>query len=281
MKRFIHSNNGTLVDKSVVLENYHSGSYVIDYVAAEDAIFIGSELPFNSIYTDVSVANDKPSVANVAYWDGSDWRDAVEVIDETVTNGATYSVSGNLTWVPDRNYSWAGDDTVDTSGNETITGLGNVTIYNLYWIKITYSNDFNALTDIDWLGQKFCNTNDVIGEYVLFANTSFMSSYETGKTDWAKEIVLASRILTDDIINKGSIISGDQLLVRRKLRDVCVSKVDEIIFKNLGDDYKDDYTRAANEYKTRISRNNYGADKNRNGMVDPSEQGVQTGVLFR
>ena len=281
MNKIIFSDNGTLIDHSANIEDYFSSATVIDYTKDEDYIFVGSELPFNSIYVDVSVPNDIASAIKVEYWETSRWRSMVEVIDETMTSGKSLSQSGHITWVPDRLYGWGKDDTVTSSGTEEVTGLGDVTIYDLYWIRLSFSETITATTALKWAGQTFCSSDDVEGEYRLFANTTFKTNYEASKTSWDKEIVLASRLLVDDIISKGSIISGNQLLKRRLLRDACVSKVAELVFKNLGDDYKDDYERAQKEYSARLTRNNYGADLNNDAIVDPNEKGVQTGVLYR
>ena len=119
------------------------------------------------------------------------------------------------------------------------------------------------------------------GEYRLFGRSGFITAYETGKTDWEKEIVLATRLVIEVLIDKGSIMSGDQLLDRRKMRDATVSKTAEIIFTNLGDDYEDDRVKARNEFKSRMNKKNYKADLNANARLDENEKGVVTGVLFR
>lgn len=277
MRRFFHSDNGTLEDKSTSLENYHASTEIIDIVSAQDAIYIGSEFPFNSLFFDVSVANDQATTPTVQYWDGGFWRNMVEVIDET--NG--FFQSGYMTWVTDKSHNWAKEDTVYTSGTEQITGLGNITVYDLHWIKITFSADMNALTALNWVGAKFCSDADLEGEYTLFSKSGFKSAYETGKTSWEREIILASRLVIEKLIDKKSIFSGDQLLERRKLRDACVSKAAEIIFNNLGDDYEDDRKKANVEYNKRMNKVNYKADLNANARIDEHELGVTVGGIYR
>lgn len=277
MKRFIHSDNGTLKDYSTELKNYHSGSAVIDYTVTADAIYIGSELPFNSLFFDISVANDQAATPTVQYWDGGNWRSMVEVIDET--NGLFNS--GHITWTTNKSHNWANEDTVYPSGTEQITGLGNVTIYNLYWLKITFNVTLKATTALNWIGPKFCDDNDVTGEFTLFSKSGFLTAYESGKTSWEREIILASNLIIEKLIDKDIIISGDQLLERSKLRDACVSKVAELIFNNLGDDYEDDRKKARAEYDERMNKKNFRADINQNARIDEQEMGVMVGGLYR
>jgi len=271
MKRFFHKDNTLLKDYSTQLENYHANSAVIDYVLTEDALYVGAELPFNSLFFDVKTANDQAANITIQYWDGSAWRDTVETIDES---NKLFN-SGHITWTTSKSYNWAKDDT------ERVTDLTSITVYDLYWLKITFSATLNPLTELNWIGSKFCDTNDLAGEYSLFSKTNFISAYETGKTDWGKEIVLASRLLIEDLIDRNAIQSGEQLLERRKLKDVCVSKTAEIIFKNLGDDYDDDRKKAKQEYESRLNKKNFSVDLNQNARLDTREKGMVTGGLFR
>jgi len=282
MKRFLFADDGTLTDKTPEVEDYHSGSAVVDVTSSEDAIYIGSRLPFNSLFFDLNVVNTEASVMTVSLWSGNSWEEVAETIDETALAGACLGASGYVTWVPKKTESWVMEDTVGSTGNESVDGLGSVEIYDLYWLKLTFSADLTALTEIGWLGPKFCTDADLVGEYTLFGNSTFRANYESGKTDWEKEIILASRLMISDIENKGEIISGDQLLQRRKLLDACVSQTAMVIFKNLGDDYKDDALRAGKEYYARLNKNNYGADKNNNARLDVGEaKGVSTGVFYK
>ena len=281
MKKFIFSDNATLNDYSAKVENYHANNVTIDYTLSQDYLFIGSELPFNSLFFDLSTANTTSANVVIEYWTGTAWLAMVEILDETSLSGASFGQSGHMTWSPDRYDSWSAEDTVNSNGVERITGLGNVTVYDLYWIRVSFSATLDVGTAVNWIGPKFCTSADVESEFKLLSKTAFKSAYESGKTEWEEEIVTASRLIVEDLIDQGSIFSGDQLLERRKLKDVCVSRVAQVVFTNLGDDYTDDADRARIEYKSRLSKKNYKADKNNNALLDKQELGVQTGGLFR
>jgi hypothetical protein len=195
----------------------------------------------------------------------------VEIKDETV--GLTQS--GYLTWVPSKDETWQAEDT------EEITGLTTLTIYDLYWLKLTMSATLAPSTSIKWIGSKFCSDDDLTNEYTLFANTTFRSNYKSGKTSWENEIILASRLIVDDLEKRRVIEASDQLLIRRRLIDACVSKAAQIIFKNLGDDYKDDAEKAKKEYYERLNKSNYGTDLNNNARVESGEKKAVTGVFYQ
>lgn len=282
MKRILFSDNGTLTDISTNIVDYHQGTAVINYTLTEDAIYIGSELPFNSLYFKPSVVNTAAATPTISYWAGDEWVSMVDVLDETSLAGATLGQSGHITWTPDKTEKWQREDTVDTQGNESVTGLGNVTIYDLFWLKVTFSATLDVTTALSYVGVKFCSDSDLTGEHVLFGNTTFKSNYESGKTSWEREIVLASRLIVSDIIKKQAIWSGDQLLNRRIFIDACVSKTAELIFSALGDDYTDDRDNARSEYKSRLALPNFSVDTNSNAVMDRHERmGVKRGDLYR
>lgn len=276
MKRFIFNDNGTLSDYSTELVDYHSGTGLVNYVLTEDSIYIGSELPFNSLYFDVSAANDQASVVSVSYYNGTTFESMVDVQDETASSGVTLAQSGHIIWTPNRDSRWQ-----RLSNTEDLAALADVTIYDLYWLKIDFSASLAVTTALSFIGPKFCEDADLTGEHVLFANSTFKSNYESGKTDWEKEIILASRLIVTDLKKKQAIVSGDQLLERRILTDACVSKTAELIFTNLGDDYNNDRDNARAEYKARLDLPNFSADKDGDAMLDASEKGVKLGGLYR
>lgn len=281
MKRFIFKDNSALSDFSYQLENYHGDTVTIDYTLSEDYLYVGAELPFNSLFFDLSTANTASADINIEYWTGTEWVSMVNIIDETKTGGASFGKSGHVTWTTDKQEVWHREDTVRSNGTEQITGLGNITIYDLYWMRISFKASLDVGTALNFVGYAFCSSEDVEAEYRLLSKSSFKTSYEAGKTDWEKEIIIASRLLVEDLIDKNSIILGEQLLDRRKFKDACVSKVAEIVFTNLGDDYTDDAEKAKREYKNRLDKKNYRADLNGNARIDKREMGVTTGGLYR
>lgn len=281
MKKVYFSDSGTLIDLTTKVEDYFSTPVNIDYTTIEDYIYIGSELPFNSLFFDVVTANEITVTAAVEYWDGRDWVSMVDLQDETSVNDISMSKNGHMTWLIDKSNGWVSEDTVGSNGSENITGLGNIVAYDLYWLRLSFDSTLTSAMTMNWIGPKFCNTADVDGEYRLLAKSVFKTSYETGKTDWEREIILASRIIVDDLQAKGTIISSDQLMERRVFKDACVTKVAELVFTNMGDDYIDDATRAKAEYKTRLNKKNYKVDIDGDGKLDKKELGVTVGHLSR
>lgn len=276
--RVIFSDNGTLTDFSVNLNEYSSGTHVMPFTAGQDYLYIGSRYPFNSLYIKMSVLNVIASTMTVNIWDGNTWRSTVDLIDET----AGLTASGYVTFVPSKaNSGWSSDDTVENNGNESITGLGNATIYDLYWMRISFGTTITAGTALSWIGHIFCSDVDLYSEFPMFNSTSLKTAFESGKTTWEEQRVMASNLVIEDMIYRGLILHPGQILDRQKLRTACISKTAQMIFTALGDDYKDDATAAKNEYEIRIKNGVYNLDQNNNARIDEQETRYRQGFITR
>lgn len=280
-KRVIYSNNAVLTDFTENLNNFYSGETTITVVAAEDSILIGSSLPFNHIYIKLgSTVNANTSALSLKLWDGLAFEDVAELIDGTESGGATLAQSGFIEFVPDRNEAWNIDDTVDTNDNETVTGLGALTIYDKYWLKLSVSADLTADLNIAWIGQKFATDNDLGAEFPDLNRASVLSAV-TGNADWEEQHIKVAKIIIKDLKRKKVITHKNQILVRDDLTLPSVSKLAEMIYGMLGDDYNDDRLKVQKEYIYRLSTAFPVVDLNRNARVDRNENIPQHGRLIR
>jgi hypothetical protein len=244
-KRFIYSDNGTLKNYTEEINNYHSGETTITIVALDDALYIGSVLPFNHLYFKMgTTVNLNASLMTVSLWDGKEFNEVAELIDNTEVSGKTLAQSGFIEFVPDKQEGWSYEDTVNTNGVEKVTGLGSVKIYDKYWTKITFSADLTTDLTIAWLGQIFSNDEDLGSEYPDLVLSDTMTAIESSKTDYQEQSVRAAKIIIQDLQRKNVILNNNQILERSNLMLPSVSKIAEIIYSMLGDDYNDNIVSA-------------------------------------
>ena len=276
--RIIHSDNGTLKDLSVNLNKYTSGSELIPLEVANDYLYVGARFPFNSFYTIVKEVNAIPSTISIEYWDGNEWKSAIEVLDQT----EGLAKSGKISFVPSKQYGWMMDDTVHSNDTtEEIEGLGNIVIYDHYWIRLKVSATLTPTTELSWIGVNFASDADLFLEYPLFDSTSMMNAYKSGKTSWQDQIVTASALVVEDLISKKIIKGQEQILDTDKLRSVTVSKTAQIIYKALGDDYNDEKEAVTKEYYSRLNKSIFHVDENSNARLDERETRLTQGYIYR
>lgn len=275
-RRIIYSDNGTLTDLSTSLSDYKNGSATIQMVADEDYIFIGSKLPFNHIFVEITSGNTSASVLSVSHWDSKEFKSVVEVIDETSVGGKTLAQSGYISWTPNKDYTYSMDDSTN------VTGLGtNITIYDMYWTRLAVSADFTSAVAISWAGNIFSNDDDLGAEYPDLTLAARIASIDSTKTDYKEQSVRAADIIVGDLINQGELYEADQILDRRDLRLASVQKVAEIIFRIFGEDYDKDRQAASSEYHARLKKSFLKVDRNRDARESPIERAPRYGVLTR
>lgn len=278
--RIIFSDNGVLRDFSTNLSNFQQGTETLDYVAAEDKLFIGSPFPFNHKYFKVSVQNTNAAVLSIKLWDGSEFVDSVEIIDETSVGGIPINQTGYISWVPDKEETWTREDTV-IRNQEKVTGLGNITIYDNYWAEFTWDADFDITTALSFVGNLFSNDDDLAAEFPDLVRSDTLNGFESGKTDWEEQHIKAAELLIEDIQGQHVITDGNQILDRRAFKNSSVQKAAEIIYNAFGDDFEDQRLAALKEYQKRLGRDILNLDLNSNARLDSVERRVRQGRLIR
>lgn len=287
--RILYSDNGTLHDFSVALNNYYNSTEILN-LKTTDYLYIGARLPFNHCFFKLDSVNTSQASLSVDYWSADGWANCVEVLDST--NG--FKQSGFIEWTPNRQTSWARESTNDEG--ETVDGLESVTIYDRYWVRIKTDTDFEGETipgeteldpdtildvQVSWIGNLFSDDNDLGAEYPDLVRGEVKTSFKSGKTNWEEQHVKAAQVIIQDLIDKNIIEEKGQILDWREFINASVHKTAEIIFNSFGDDYRDNSADARKEYLQRISKRIYRVDLNKNAIEDVKESFNQSGFLSR
>lgn len=274
MNRIILKQGSTLTDITEDVSNYTSSAIDFEITAATDALYIGADHPFNSIYFKLKTPNANESEINIQYWD-QQWRDVVEKRDLT----KTLTESNFIVFTPDRKNVWEREST--NYEGDSVDDLEGVVIYDKYWLKVTFEDDLDAGTELQWVGFKFSDDTDLGAEYPDLVRSNVLTSFKTGKTDWEEQHVRAAEIIVNDLQDRGLIKDVGQVIDRKEYRAAAVSKCAEIIFRSFGDDYLDRAAEALAEYNRRISKRNPTIDRNANAVQDAHEVSHPNGWLSR
>ena len=279
-RRIIFKDNTALNDYTNNLYDYYANTESFTAVALEDNLFIGATLPFNHFYVDASGTNAQASNMAVSYWDGTEFQDVVELTDNTKVGSGTLGQSGFVEFVTDKNKNWAKEDTVNNSGTELIDGLGDKTIYDLYWLKIGFSADLDAVT-LNWLGSVYSNDDDLKLEFPDLVRYEIRELFEYWKETYFEQHCIAAQMIDKELINRNVMNNENQVLSREDLKLASVQKVAALIYNALGDDYVDNFIAAEKEYLNRIEKAYVKIDTNANARVDVQERNPCIGMLYR
>lgn len=274
-QRIFFSDNGTINDLSLNLNDFRNGTEVIDYVAAEDYIYIASFLPFNHKQFDVGVVNQTTTAVSVDIWDGSTWNAAVDVIDRTSSGGVSLAQDGVISWSTDIDKTWQRErESVDVTGLSTAPA-----VYDMYWVRLSWSADFTATMSLKFIGQKFSVDTDLYSYYPDLNSTSIQGAFESGKTDWNDQHYIAAQHIVRDLKKNDSLISADQIMDFDLFEETAVHAVAMIIYWGLGQFEMHDKAKA--KYEDNLKLGFLNLDMNADGRLEPRERVIRQGFLTR
>ena len=275
--RIIFSDNGTLIDYTHELTNFREHSATLPIIAAEDAIYIGSRLPFNHLYFDIGTQNNQNSNMKVQVWWARAWHDVFDLFDGTKLNSHTLSRDGFICWTPD---DWKGWDSWSRNENSNIE-IKNLNIFDLYWAKITFTNDLHASTSINYVGHKFSEDLQLYSYYPDLNNQALKTAFATGKTTWDEQHFQAGEEIIAYLNSTGVITTKDQILDFILFEKASIHKVAEIIYFGLGKDYVQHMIRARTKFKEAMELKSLRVDLNSNATLSLCEMSNNVGELYR
>lgn len=275
-QRVIFSDNGTLYDYSYELDDFRASAVTIPYVAGEDYIYVGSELPWNNKYIDIATANDQAADITVEIWFQEEWVEAVDILDRTKSGNNPLASDGHILFSTNDLKGW---DLEDDSSD--VTGLDGTAIYNMFWTRFSYDQDLGAGTQLNYMGQKFAEDDHLFDYYPDLNNTQLMTAFESGKADWNTQHYMAAQNIIRDLKRRGIIIARDQLLDHQLWQDAAIHKAASIIYGGLGRAYFENLESAGKRYADAIRVKFPKTDKNASGNREPIESTYSTGELIR
>lgn len=255
--KILLSKNGTLNDLTQVLDDYKNGSSLIQINHTEDKIYIGAIHPFNSKFFKLKTPSEINLSSKIEYWTGSnEWKEVVELNDDT----EGMMKSGFISFVPNKDFGWVREDT------NKIDALYSKVIYDLFWMRLSFN--VSGEIELSWVGELFSNDDDLSNEFPDLLRSQTLDSFETGKTNWEAQHVVAAKLIIDDLRSKKIIDHKEQLLDRKEFTLASVQKCASIIYSSFGDDYIDNKKECDIEYKKRISKDIFNIDKNQSAQVN-------------
>ena len=266
-QRIIWSDDLTEKDLSVSLSDFLTSEETIALVAADDYIFIGSDFPFNHKYFLVTSENAGASVVTVEYWDGSNWREMIDVIDRTASSGVTLAQSGIMQWRIDRDESgWACEDK-----SSDLDGLSKRGMYDLFWLRFTFSGDVTA--DIKYVGHLFSNDTELYNRYPDLNRANLKTAFAAGKTTWLDQHLTAAEEIIADLRRRNIIASSGQIMSHELFKTAAIHKTAELIFAGMGRSYDEDRKKARKYYDESMNMGGYfEVDKNATGDLSRGEK---------
>lgn len=266
LNRVIYKDGTLYTDNSRELSDIAANNVDFDVSPGSSAIYIGSDLPFNHRYFNVSTLNIEEGLVTVSIWDGSSFVPAVDVIDLTSSAGIPFAQDGLIMWSTDQSSGWARQDTT-----ENISELSSFKIYNNYWVKIEFTA--SMAFSLNYVGHKFAKDSDLSSYYGdLNRATVREAFYEAVTATWNTVHITAAEEIIRDLRASKVVVSPNQILDPDTFRDAGIHKLAEIVYSSFGPSHADRVDFAVNKYKEALNKLVFNVDRNMDGKPQFSEK---------
>lgn len=249
------------------LDNQNESTNLDLALTTTDYIYLGQYFAFNNFFINLDTANASASILSLEYWNGSEWKSALDLLDGTSLSGVTLSQSGVVQFSPDRLYGW--NRVSDTSETSAPTEMQSLTIYNMMWLRFKPTINIDALTDAFSISYAFTSSQQLNNHDIEINN--YYDRFAVGKTDWNNEIVTASRYLVADLKRKNIVQDHAQILRFDDVSLACEWKTLEHIYNNMGKAYVEKRDDARTQYDKYISIRERSLDKNNDASLSMDE----------
>lgn len=273
--RVIFSDNAVLEDLSAILSDPHAGKKSLAIVAAEDALFIGSDLPFNHRFFMLAAKNTLAGSVSVSIWTGEEWAACEDVQDLTKVDGIPFARSGLIRFALPTNVGWGKE-----YASADVTGLTGTKVQNCYWAKLTFSAAFAF--DLEYIGFRFAKDSDLNTYYKDLLLPQMMKDFNHGipMMNWDKVHVAAAEEIIKKLRKEEIIYSPNQVLDPETFTDAACHKLAEMAYSQFGESRLTKLEYAQEKYAEAMAMRVFNVDSDGDGRLEPCEKTV-SGSLRR
>lgn len=267
--RAVQKSVATFTDISAIVSDLYGAGKAVSIAHATDALYIGSDMPFNHRFFMLSkdALNSVAGSVSVAIWDGTDFTTADDIQDFTSDGTAPFAKSGLIRWALPRNTSWCRVWDAEDIPELEAAGIKSKA---RYWAKLTFSADF-AFTLL-YMGFRFARDEDLGSYYRDLRDPDVMKAFNRGAAmeNWDAVHVVAAEEIIQDLRKDDIIFSPNQILNPELFTGAACHKLAEIAFKQLRiEGRKED---AQKDYRSAMAKKNFDVDRNGSGRLEPVEQ---------
>lgn len=271
--RVVLKDNTVKSDISAVLSDAYAGEKALAIVAAEDALYIGSDFPFNNRFLMLGKKNTVAGAIAIAVWDGSAFTAAEDIQDFTSVDGIPFARNGLIRFALPSSIGWGRVyDASDIPELSTLKSKAN------FWAKITFTADFDF--SLKYVGFRFARDADLATYYRDLLQPNTMRAFNMGvpMENWDELHVVAAEEIIRDLRAEEIIYSGNSVLDPENFTDAACHKVAIMAFSQLKNDTRVEL--AQDLYRKAMGKGNFNVDKNRDGRLSVPEK-TDTGRLRR
>lgn len=269
--RVIHKDNTVLTDVSAILSDPHVGERALSVVAAEDALYLGSDMPFNHRFLMVQKKNTVAGSISISVWDGDEFVACEDVQDFTSVDGVPFARSGMIRFSLPQNTGWGkvyDSSEIDAAGDD----LSSLKSKARYWIKVTFSAAFDF--ELRYVGFAFARDLDLNTYYPQLNTERVMTAFNKGvpMNNWERLHVLAAEEIIRDLRKDEIVFSPNQVLNPETFTDAACHKLAEMAYSPGALANEGIVEFAQGKYKQAMAKMVFDVDTDGDGRLDEEEK---------
>lgn len=223
-------------------------------VSGANAIYIGFHGKFATRHFKFSTLNTNAITLALTYWNGTEWAAAQGVIDQTLG----FRRNGFISWLNQTDW--------------TKKELDGVSDEELFWIKIVPSGATSAGTELQFVGNIYCDDSLLRAYYpALINDTRYLP---TGRTDFLEQYIAAKDLVVTRLLQDNAIEDESQIIDINKVALAATHATAFIILDPI-DQSEEGRARADSAFKAynrELNKISIDADTDRSGTVDELEK---------
>jgi len=226
-------------------------------LTASSEFYICFKKPFSTRHFNFDTANTVTGVViTVEYWDGTDWAEVLDIVDQTWG----FTRSGFLSWVNDGKWQPRKASPIDD--------------VELYWAKITVDQDLSAGTSLQSVLNLFCD-EDMLQAYYpeLVTDTRYLPE---GRSDFIEQLHAAKEWVVHRL-KKDHLIKDENQI--EDINEVAIAATHATAWVILNPIAKDDGDKekrdeAFNDANRELNRVKIDIDWDESGVIEDDEKDI-------
>lgn len=269
--RVIHKDNTVLTDISAICSDPYSGKRSFSWMVSEDALYLGSDFPFNHRFLMLGLKGAEAAANMVAHiWgDDGEWVAVEDFQDMTKdASGISLGKNGRIQFSLPANSSWR--RVTDSSEIEDLEDLATPSKAN-FWLRLTFTGG-GPTFELDYVGFSFARDLDLQTYYRDLLSERVRTAFNGGQPieNYDAVHVVAAEEIIALLRKEDMVFSGNQILAPELFTSAACHKLAEIVYSQLKNEDRLEF--AQGKFREAMGARAWNLDTDGDGREDQEEK---------
>jgi hypothetical protein len=146
----------------------------------------------------------------------------------------------------------------------------------MYWLRLSFTGSLYNNFGVWYIGQKLCTSADLYDKYPDLAKEELIASFDEDKTDWERQIYLATEDVIRALKARGKLWHRGQIFDHTVWTAACVEKTAELVYRGLGQAFENSRVLSLREFENAMKVGYERLDKGMTGRLSQHDKRSHT-----